>query len=80
MKKAITKKNKDKKVKLNKFQKKHVMQRCSKCCENCINFTPIGEGDHICIANEPVLILDDYMPTENYFYCKGKQHQTWDDI
>lgn len=61
-----------------RFQKKHIMQRCNKCCETCVNFTPIGEGDHICIADEPVLILDDYTPTENYFYCGGSKHESWD--
>lgn len=57
-------------------KKKH----CNKCCENCVNFTPIGEGDHICIADDPVLILDDYCPTENYFYCNGASYESWDDI
>lgn len=78
--KKVTIKKKESKLKLNKFQKKHVMQRCKKCCEDCSNFTPIGEGDHICIANDPILILDNYCPTENYFYCKGKNFESWDDV
>ena len=63
-----------------RFQKKHIIKRCNKCCEECANFTPIGEGDHICIADDPVLILDDYCPTENYFYCNGSKFESWDDI
>lgn len=47
----------------------------AKCCENCDNFVPIGEGDHVCIAGEPVLILEDYEPTDDYYYCAGQAYE-----
>lgn len=40
-----------------------------KCCGTCANCVPIGDGDHICIADEPILVMSDYEPTENYNYC-----------
>ena len=51
----------------------------ARCCENCANFVPIGEGDHVCIADEPILILDDYEPTEDYYYCNGESYEGDDD-
>lgn len=51
----------------------------AKCCENCDNCVPIGEGDHVCIAGEPVLILDDYEPTEDYLYCDGEAYEGDDE-
>ncbi len=62
--------------------KKSVKKKNKKCCcEDCTNFVPIGEGDHICIAGkEPVLILEDYIPTDNYLYCNGSDYESWDDL
>lgn len=62
--------------------KKRIKKKNKKCCcEDCTNFTPIGEGDHICIAGkEPKLILDGYFPTEDYMFCKGKLFESWDDL
>ena len=34
-----------------------------KCCENCGNLVPIGEGDHICEEAPTQLVLDGYVPT-----------------
>lgn len=43
-------------------------------CEGCANFTPIGEGDHLCIAeDEPKVVLKDYIPTEDYYWCRGSK-------
>ncbi|MCI9626494.1 MAG: hypothetical protein HFI90_06900 [Clostridia bacterium] len=44
-------------------------------CENCENFIPIGEGDHICIAGMPIIVVEEYTPTEDYFWCKGKRFE-----
>lgn len=49
-----------------------------KCCETCANMQPIGEGDHICDAccshdGSPVaLILESYIPADDYFICAGR--------
>ena len=43
--------------------------RCQ--CERCEEFTPIGEGDHICGADPHRMPVSDYMPTEDYYWCKG---------
>ena len=44
----------------------------TKCrCEDCAEFTPIGEGDHICGANPTKIPVSDYAPTEDYLWCKG---------
>lgn len=43
-------------------------------CEGCGNFTPIGEGDHLCIAEDaPKVVLKDYVPTEDYYWCRGSK-------
>jgi hypothetical protein len=46
-------------------------------CEDCSEYTPIGEGDQMCMYGggengEPALIVENYIPNENYFWCKGK--------
>lgn len=41
------------------------------CCMNCEHCVYIGEGDSICDADEPFLILDDWDPTDEYFACGG---------
>lgn len=40
-------------------------------CLFCSHFLPIGEGDHICDLEEPVLVMEDYEPTDDYFICGG---------
>ena len=44
------------------------------CCETCGEFTPIGEGDHICGADPHKMPVSDYSPTEDYLWCKGKHY------
>ena len=46
-------------------------------CETCVNFIPIGEGDHICDASAPVMVLEDYTPTDKYYWCKGEH---WEEM
>lgn len=43
-----------------------------KCCETCMNFLPIGEGDHICEENL-LMVVSGYEPTEDYFQCGGRK-------
>ena len=47
------------------------------CCVTCANFMPIGEGDHICtgFSSEPVLVMEDYEPTDEYFICGGSCYE-----
>ena len=44
---------------------KKVMQECYNCMDCC----PIGEGDHFC-SRYGVLVIENYLPNENYLYCK----------
>ena len=48
-----------------------------KTCAMCSNLIPIGEGDHICLecGPEPILILDNYEPTDNYDKCGGDKYE-----
>ena len=50
---------------------KSIIGRAQCQCERCEEFTPIGEGDHICGADPHRMPVSDYMPTEDYFWCKG---------
>jgi len=40
-------------------------------CEDCAEFTAIGEGDHICGVDPQKMPVSDYAPTDDYFWCKG---------
>lgn len=51
-----------------------------KCCHTCANCLPIGKGDHICANYVPEpLVLDDYEPTDDYYYCDGDAYEGVDD-
>ncbi len=55
-------------------KKKHRPANCHNC-EHCI---PIGEGDHLCDAGdegEAPVVLEEYMPTEDYGWCGGKHYE-----
>ena len=38
------------------------------CC-NCANCIYIGEGDYICDVDEPILVMEDHVPNENFICC-----------
>lgn len=40
-----------------------------KICNTCANCTYIGDGAFICIADEPILVMEDYIPNENFCAC-----------
>lgn len=44
----------------------------NKMCETCMNLLPIGEGDHLCDASDLVLVIEGYSPTDDYYWCCGK--------
>jgi len=52
-------------------------QQVRPACETCGNLIPIGEGDHICYEckGEPVMVISEYTPTEEYLACKGKRYE-----
>lgn len=54
-------------------------KRIETCCETCDNLIAVGEGGHICYEvrgadGNPIMPIDDYQPTEEYYLCGGK---TW---
>ena len=40
-----------------------------KICNTCANCIYIGEGDYICNVDEPILVMEDHMPNENFICC-----------
>ena len=40
-----------------------------KICSTCGNCIYIGEGDFICNVEEPILVMEDFTPNDNYDYC-----------
>ena len=40
-----------------------------KICSTCANCVYIGEGDYICDVDEPIIVMEDHMPNENYCAC-----------
>lgn len=44
-------------------------------CEYCEHCLPIGEGDHICDKEEPIIIIEEYAPNENYGWCWRKENE-----
>lgn len=65
----------ERKMTLTEFLKHAESLKPYSTCLNCRHCLPIGEGDHICIVNgehAPVLVIDEYMPTGLYMYCKGE--------
>lgn len=49
----------------------------TKICNNCDHCIYIGEGDFICDKDEPVLIEEDFTPTEDYYKCGGAD---WEEM
>lgn len=48
----------------------------SKNCHNCSECSYIGEGDSACMCEmPPVLVIEDWIPNENFFYCGGKKYK-----
>lgn len=45
-----------------------------KSCNDCEHCMYICEGDSICDINNKI-ILDDWTPTDEYFWCNGKKYK-----
>lgn len=59
-----------------RYQPKEKPRMCDPgMCDNC---TYIGDGDFICDRGpgEPVLVVEDWEPNENYFMCRRKRRTT----
>lgn len=41
-------------------------------CFNCGNCQYHSEGDSYCDYEEPIFVLEDWCPTEEYLWCGGK--------
>ena len=51
-----------------------------KICINCSHCIYIGEGDYICDAdNEPIIIMEEHTPNENYWCCAGSEWENDED-
>lgn len=42
-----------------------------KICTNCGHCVYICEGDFICDKDEPILVMSDFTPTNDFYYCNG---------
>lgn len=55
-----------------KYRKPKCMKPLTKQvrCDNCTHCVYVGEGGYLCdVKNE--IVIDDWIPTENYYTCKG---------
>lgn len=43
----------------------------AKMCQNCEHCIYLCEGDFICDMDEPVLVMEDFEPTDDYMSCGG---------
>ena len=51
------------------MRKKKQTKEKIKICSTCANCIYIGEGDYICDVDEPILVMEDHMPNENFCAC-----------
>ena len=56
----------------NKNKKKEPEFKVCLTCSHCIY---IGEGDYICDVDEPIIIMEEYIPNDNYWYCAGCDYE-----
>jgi len=54
-------------------------KKCPKICNTCVNCVYIGEGDFICDYEEPVLIMEDFTPSDDFMYCNGENYESEED-
>lgn len=50
-----------------------------KICSNCDHCVYIGDGDYICDVDEPVVVMEDHCPNDNYIYCGLADWEAEDD-
>lgn len=42
-------------------------------CDECPECTYVGEGDFVCMNNEPFYVKIDWIPTEDYCKCNFEE-------
>ena len=48
----------------------------AKDCFNCENCTYIGEGAYACMAEEPIIIIEEHnIPTDDFMWCDGEEFE-----
>ena len=52
----------------------------AKTCFDCACFVALGEdGVHICDAEEPRVLTEEYEPTDEWYWCNGTLFESWDE-
>ena len=54
-----------------KNKKKKSKETEFKICPTCTHCVYIGDGDYICDVDEPVIVMEEHIPNDNYWYCAG---------
>lgn len=54
---------------------KETKEDLPKICNTCDHCIYIGEGDYICDANEPIIVMEDHCPNDNFWYCTGCDYE-----
>lgn len=58
------------------MQRNRYKSKTVKTCENCINCMYLESGDMFCDEHDNfALVYDEFCPTENYMWCKGKKFE-----
>ena len=52
-------------------RKKKKQNKIPKICVTCAHCVYIGEGDYICDVDEPIIVMEEHCPNENFCYCGG---------
>lgn len=58
---------------------KNMKRDTPKICSTCEHCVYIGEGDFICDIDEQVIVMEDFMPNENYNCCNECDWEKADD-
>lgn len=53
-------------------------RKCGLSCETCANCSYTGEGDYVCMLDIPVWVVEDWVPTSEYFFCGGEEWEVSD--
>lgn len=50
------------------------------CCMTCDHYIILDEGGAMCDADaEPVLLMDEWETTDDYFWCGGSEYESEED-
>ena len=56
------------------------MKKNCKRCENCVNFIEGDDNEFVCEFDEGKVLVKNNKKAEDYFYCKGEDFRTWDEL